>query len=134
GKEFALEKRLPIALQFVTFDGAQRAGLVGADLPANIAAAMDNFHNTLSDEEQQDPKFRYRVAFVPKVSGKASKADLAVEFIKPGSPEAEAVERVLLKEVERPKYLPTQIVEKVKAAGYPAFTIYDHTLLAKQLD
>lgn len=134
GKEFALEKRLPIALQFVTFDGAQRAGLIGTDLPANIAAAMDNFHNALSDEEQQDPKFRYRVAFVPKVSGKASKADLAVEFIKPGSPEAEAVERVLLKEVERPKYLPTQIVEKVKAAGHPAFTIYDHTLLANQLD
>ena len=73
------------------------------------------------------------MAFVPKVSGKASKADLAVEFIKPGSPEAEAVGRVLLKEVERPKFLPSEIVAKVKAAGYPAFGMYDHTLLAKQL-
>jgi hypothetical protein len=134
GKEFALEKRLPIALQFVTFDGAQRAGLVGADLPVNIAAAMDNFHNTLTDDEQKDPKFRYRVAFVPKISGKASKADVAVEFIKPGSPEADAVERILLKEVERQKYLPSGIVAKVKAAGYPAFNMHDHSLLAKQLD
>jgi len=134
GKEFALEKRLPIALQFVTFDGAQRASLVGADLPPNLATAMDNFHKGLSEDEQKDPKFRYRVAFVPKVSGKASRADLAVEFIKPGSPEAKAVERVLLKEVERQKYRPSDIMKKVRAAGYPAFNMYDHTLLAKQLD
>lgn len=134
GKEFALEKRLPIALQFVTFDGAQRAGLIGADLPGHIATAMDNFHSSLSDDEQKDPKFRYRVAFVPKVSGKASKADLAIEFVKPGSPEAEEVERVLLKEVERPKFRPSEIVDKVKAAGYPAFNMRDHTLLAHQLD
>lgn len=134
GKEFALEKRLPLALQFVTFDGAQRASLVSADLPAHIAAAMDNFHNGLTEDEQKDPKFRYRVAFVPKVSGKASKADLAIEFIKPGSPEAEAVERVLLKEVERPKLLPSEIVAKVKASGHPSFNMHDHTLLAKQLD
>lgn len=134
GKEFALEKRLPIALQFVTFDGAQRAGLVGAELPPHIATAMDNFQDALTEDEQSDPKFRYRVAFVPKVSGKASKSDLAVEFIKPGSPEAEAVERVLLKEVERPKFRPSEIVAKVKAAGYPAFSMHDHTLLARQLD
>lgn len=134
GKEFALEKRLPIALQFVTFDGRQRAALVGADLPPHVATAMDNFHNALTEDEQKDPQFRYRVAFVPKVSGKASKADLAVEFVKPGSPEAEAVERVLLKEVERPKYRPSEIVAKIKAAGHPAFSMHDHTLLARQLD
>ncbi|WP_096702507.1 DUF3644 domain-containing protein [Magnetospirillum sp. 15-1] len=134
GNEFALEKRLPIALQFVTFNGSQRASLIGANLPQHIATAMDNFHNGLTEDEQKDTQFRYRVAFIPKVSGKASKADLAVEFIKPGSPEAEAVERVLLKEVERPKYLPSEIVKKANAAGYPAFSMYDHTLLARQLD
>jgi len=134
GREFGLEKRLPIALQFVTFDGAQRASLIGADLPQNIGAAMDAFHGGLSEEEQKDPRFRYRVAFVPKISGKASKSDLAIEFIKPGTAEAEAVERVLLKEVERQKYLPSQIVDKVKKADYPAFNMRDHTLIAKQLD
>jgi hypothetical protein len=134
GKEFALEKRLPIALQFVTFDGAQRASLIGMDLPPHIATAMDNFHDRLTEDEQKDPKFRFRVAFIPKVSGKASNADLAIEFIKPGSPEAEAVERVLLKEVERQKYLPSEIVTKAKAAGYPKFNMHDHTLLTQELD
>ncbi len=134
GKEFSLEKRLPIALQFVTFDGTQRASLIGQDLPPNLATAMDNFHNGLTDEEQADPKFRYRVAFVPKVTGKASKADLAVEFVKPGTPEAEAAERVLLKETERPKFLPSQIVAKVNSAGFPNFKMYDHTILVNQLN
>jgi hypothetical protein len=95
---------------------------------------MGNFHNGFTDEEQKDPKFRYRVAFVPKVSDKASKADLAIEFIKPGSPEAEAVERVLLKQTERPKFLPSEIVAKAKAAGYPKFNMHDHTILVTQLD
>lgn len=134
GKEFGLETRLPIALQFVTFDGAQRANLTGTDLPPHIAATMDNFHDGLTDDEQKDPRFRYRVAFIPKLSGKASKADLAIEFIKPGSEEAEAVERVLLKEVERQKYLPSEIVIKAKAAGHLKFTMHDHTLLARELD
>ncbi|CAA2145612.1 DUF3644 domain-containing protein [Methylobacterium bullatum] len=134
GRQFSLEKRLPIALQFVTFDGMQRKSLLGADLPANISTAMDNFHNSLTDEEQKDPKFRFRVAFVPKLSGKASKSDLAIEFIKAGSPEAEAVERVLLKEIERPKLLPTEIVAKVRESGYPAFNMHDHTKISEQLD
>lgn len=134
GSEFALEKRLPIALQFVTFDGAQRAHLKGANFPPNVSTAMESFHNALTDEEQADPHFRYRVAFVPKVSGKATNADVAVEFVKPGSPEALAVERVLLKEVERPKCLPSDVVKKVRAAGYPAFAMYDHSLLVREMD
>lgn len=134
GMQFALERRLPIALQFVTFDGGQRALLTGENLPANVATAMDNFHNALTEDEQKDPRFRYRVAFVPKVTGRATNADLAVEFIRPGSAEAEAVERVLLKEVERQKYLPSQIVAKVRDAGYPNFKMYDHTKLAEQLE
>jgi hypothetical protein len=59
---------------------------------------------------------------------------LPSNFVKPGTPEAAAVERVLLKEVERPKFLPSEIVTKVSASGYPAFNMHDHTLLARQLD
>ncbi len=134
GAQFALERRLPIALQFVTFDGSQRALLAGENLPAHIATAMDNFHNALTEDEQKDPRFRYRIAFVPKVTGRATNADLAIDFVRPGSPEAQAVERVLLKEVERQKYLPSQIVNKVREAGFPNFNMYDHTRLAQQLE
>ena len=134
GKEFGLEKRLPIALQFVTFDGGQRAQLIGQDLPPNLSMAMDEFHSELSIEEQADPKFRFRVAFVQKLAGKVTQSDLAIEFVKAGTPEAYNVERVLLKETERPKVLPSEIVFRAKTAGFDQFTLYDHTQLAKQLN
>lgn len=133
GREFGLEKRLPIALQFVTFDGIQRAGLVGKELPGNLVAAIDDFHSLLTEDQKNDPKFRYRVALVPKAAGKIAKSDAAVEIVAPGTPEAEAAERVLLKETERPKYRATEILEKVEAAGYRNFNMHDHTVLARQL-
>ncbi len=135
GVQFGLERRLPLALQFVTFNAAQAAGLKkGHDLPATIAAVMDNYHAAMSEEELRDPAFSYRVAFVPKLGSKASKSDVAVEFIKPDSDEAKAINSVLLKEVDKARYTPTQIVQKMNDEGYPGFKISDHTALWQELD
>lgn len=135
GAQYGLERRLPIALQFVTFDADQRQALkAGRALPANIETAMDAFHDRLTDAQQADPAFAYRVAFVPKLGGKASKADLAIEFVKPGTPEAEEISRVLLKEVDKPRYTATQIVQRMQDEGYPRFTLHAHTRLWQDLD
>lgn len=135
GEQYGLERRLPLALQFVTFDAAQRAHLKkAADLPPAIASTVDAFHAKLSDEELSDPAFSYRVAFVPKVGSKASKADLAVEFVKPDSDEAEAISQVLLKEIDKTRYTATQIVELMHAEGYPRFGMGDHTKLWQGLE
>ena len=133
GKKLTLEKSLPIALQFATFDGRQRNSLLGADLPRHIKTAIDKVHEDLTENEWNDPRFAYRVAFVPKLSGNPSAADQAVEFVKPESPKAIEAEHVLLKETERPKFLPGGTVRKVQDAGYPKFNMYDHTLLWKRL-
>ncbi len=133
-KKLTLEKRLPIALQFVTFDGRQTKSLLGADLPGHIKTAIDKLHEKLTEDEWNDPRFAHRVAFVPKLSGTPSTADQVVEFVKPGSPEVIEVERVLLKETERPKFLPGQIVKKVQDADYPKFNMTDHISLWQQLD
>lgn len=134
GPRYGLEKQLPLALQFVTFDGQQRQSLRTSRLPGHIATSMEDFHDSLSEEEQRDPKFRYRVAFVPIVAGKPSKSDVAIEFIRPGSEEAIAIERVLLKDVEKPKFLPSQIVSRVRSSGFSDFSIHAHTALARELD
>ena len=134
GLQYGLERRLPIALQFVTFSPDQQAILKKAgNLPRHIETMMDSFHQRLSPEEQGDPRFAYRVAFVPKVVNRASTADLAIEFIKPDSDEAIQINQVLLKEVERPKYLPMQIVKAMKAEGYSGFTVGRHTDLWQSL-
>lgn len=135
GPQYGLERRLSIALQFVTFSSEQRTALKRASaLPPHIATMMDTFHLGLDDAQQADPAFAYRVAFVPKVGGRASNADLAVEFVKADSAEGEAINRVLLKEVNRRRYTPSEVWELMQAEGYPRFNRARHTELWQQLD
>lgn len=135
GGQYGLERRLPIALQFVTFSSDQRSILKKAStLPPHIETAMTEFHQGLTDEEIADPAFAYRVVFVPKIANRPSAVDLAIEFVKPGSDEASEINRVLLKEVDRKRYLANQICEVMHAEGYPGFTSAKHTALWKQLD
>jgi hypothetical protein len=135
GMQYSLERRLPIALQFVTFSSDQRAVLKKASsLPAHIETMMNDFHRRLTEDEQADPRFAYRVAFVPKVGNRASNADLAVEFIKADSDEAKEVSRVLLKEVNKKRYTAAQVVEVMRAEGYPAFKQHNHTELWQSLN
>jgi hypothetical protein len=135
GEQFGLERRLPIALQFVTFDAAQAAGLKASpNLPKTIAATMDAFHAKMSEDELKDPAFAYRVAFVPIVGSKASKSDLAVTFLKPDSDMAMEVNSVLLKETDKKRYTATQIVDLMRAEGWPRFNMSHHTSLWKELD
>lgn len=135
GARFGLEARLPLALQFVTFDTDQISLLKRArSLPKNVETMMANFDKGLSDEERVDVAFAYRVAFVPVNANRASSADEAIRFVKPGSDEAAEVTRVLFKEVMKTVHTATAVVEKMKAEGYPAFTKNAHIRLWKDLD
>jgi hypothetical protein len=135
GAHFGLERRLPIALQFVTFSADQRSVLKKAsDLPPHIATMMDAFHEALSTEEQGDPRFAYRVAFIPKIGNRASSADLAVEFVKPDSEEGREINSVLLKEVDKRRYTARQIIGTMHDEGFPRFLQHNHTTLWQELD
>ena len=133
GAQYALERRLPIALQFVTFSPDQRALLKKAGtLPRHIETMMDEFESHLTPEQQGDPRFALRVFMVPKVANRAPSADLAVELVLPGSEVAEKF-NIALKEVEKKKYLPGEIVKNMKAEGWDRFTMDSHTKLWKRL-
>jgi len=49
--------------------------------------------------------------------------------VKAGSVEAEEMNRVLLKEVERPKFGAKQVVETVQGEGFPRFNLHHHAKL-----
>jgi hypothetical protein len=135
GAQYGLEKRLPIALQFVTFDPGQRSILKKAStLPTNIETMVDAFHSALTEDEQADPNFAYRVVFVPKLGNRASSSDLAVEFVKSDTDEAREINRVLLKEVDRRRYTATEVVSLMHDEGFTRFTMGPHTELWKELD
>lgn len=134
GMQYGLEGRLPLALQFATFGTEQRRLLKRASsLPPNVAAMMDNFHGGLTAEEQADPAFAYRVLFTPKVGARASNSDQAVEFIKAEDADPEKITRILLKDVDKNRHSPGQIVELMQKGGFPQFGIRDHTELWQSL-
>lgn len=134
GSRCGLERRLPIALQFVTFETDQRTALKkGTDLPGNIETFIDAFENELSDEEYADPAYSYRAAFVPIAKNRVSGADVAIEFVKGDSEESREISRVLLKEVDRRRFTATQVWTMMQAEGFPKFNQHAHTMLWKEL-
>lgn len=134
GAQYALERRLPIALQFVTFSPDQRALLKKAGtLPRHVETMMDAFELQLTPEQRADPRFAFRVFMVHKTANRAPGADLAVELVPPGSNIAEKF-NLALKEVEKRKYLPSEIVSTMVAEGWGGFTMDSHTKLWKRLE
>lgn len=133
GLQFALERRLPIALQFVSFSPDQRALLKqAADLPRHIETMMDAFETRLTPEQRADPRFAFRVFMVHKTANRSPSSDLAVELVPPGSEIAEKFQ-IALKEVEKKKYLPGQVVTLMRREGWNRFTMESHTRLWKEL-
>jgi hypothetical protein len=126
GPQYGLERRLPIALQFMTFSSDQRAVLKrAANLPRNIETLMDDFSAQMTTEEKLDPDFAFRVNFTPVLANRSASADEVIEFSKTTPQEAGAI--AFIKEVDRKKYRAGQIVKLMKAEGYPRFTMQSHT-------
>ncbi len=135
GSQYTLENRLSVALQFVTFSSDQRKILKeSARLPRHIETSIEKIHDRLSPEELADPRFSFHVAFIRKTASRASAADEAIEFITSESDQGEKISKVLLKETEKPKYRPSQIVAQLKTDGYSKFTMQKHTELWRSLD
>lgn len=134
GGQYALERRLPIALQFVTFSPDQRAHLKRASgLPRNIETMVEGFENRLTAEQQNDARFAFRLYMVQKTANRAPGADLAVELVPPGSEVSDKF-ALALKEVEKRKYLPNEIVTLMKREGWRRFTMDSHTRLWQALN
>ena len=134
GEQYGIEKHLAFSLQFSSITREQVASLpVDIDMPSNIKAFIDGFEGKLSDEEFNSPSFAYRVLFVAKIANRKGQADQVIEFVKADSQLAQDVNRAytVIKETERPKYLPSGIVGLMKKEGHSRFAIHDHTILWK---
>lgn len=137
GADYGIDKHLSFSLQFSSLNKEQVDKLSQAQgLPENIRAYITEFDLALTDEEFNDPKFSYRVFFVPKTANHKGQADQVIEFIKPGSDLAEGINTkyIQIKETERPKFLPSRIVKLVKDSGFEKFNMMHHTLLWQSLN
>ncbi|MBW2618035.1 MAG: DUF3644 domain-containing protein [Deltaproteobacteria bacterium] len=137
GDKYGIDKHLAFSLQFASISREQIEALPSpGNMPAHIRAFVQGFEGELSDEEFNSPKFGYRVLFIAKTANRKGQADEVIEFVKSDSPLAQNVNKAytVIKETERPKYLPKGIKELMEDEGYTRFTIASHTNLWKQLD
>jgi len=134
GDKLGIDKHLAFSLQFTSISQEQIETLPTPDkMPSYIKSFIDGFENQLTDDEFNSPKFAYRVLFVAKTANHKGQADQVIEFVKSDSPLAADVNRAytVIKETEKPKYLPSQIVSMMKDKGYKRFGMTQHTNLWK---
>ncbi len=135
GDEHGLDRELGVALQFAGITKDQRDLLLkDTDLPAHLIAAHNAYEDALPDEVIRDPKYAYRVAYVERSVNSKGKADQVIEFIRPDSAEGQEIARVLIKESERKKYKPRDIIDIMRREGHRGFNQHAHQLLWKAAD
>lgn len=137
GDEFGIDKHLSFSLQFSSIGREQVEALKDAPgFPSHIRAFINAFDEQLTDAEFNDPCFAYRVLFVPKTANRKGQADQVIEFIKADSDLAKDLNKnyTVIKEIEKRKHLPTQVVDAMQGAGFPKFAMYHHTKLWKAED
>lgn len=134
GNKYAIDNHLSFSLQFSSISEDHVNQLREfIDLPKNIASYINAFDDNISEEEFNSPKYSFRVLFVPKIANTKGQADKVIEFIKADSPEAKTLnkEYVAIKESEKQKYRPTQIIDAMKEKGFEKFNMHHHTQLWK---
>ena len=135
GERYSVSKELAISIQFSAIVPEQEVDLRTNDrLVKNIKNFITSFEETLSKDDIDNPRYAYRVLYVPINANRKGQADSVVEFVRPGSEVAGEIERVLIKETEKNKCLPSGIVKAMKEEGFPKFTISRHTELWKEQD
>lgn len=137
GDRHGIDRHLSFSLQFASLSKEHVEMLAErTDLPANIHRFIDGFDGELPEDEFNSPQFAYRVLFVAKTANNKGQADQVIEFIKSDSDIAASVNKkyAVVRETERKKFLPSQIVELLQADGYPKFNMHAHTQLWKSRD
>jgi len=134
GDRCGLDRDVSIAIQLAGIEREQRNMLLrDMDLPPSFLAAQAAFERELPEDVARDQRYAWRVMMVHRSTSSKGAADEMVEFIKPGSDVEGEIQRVLVKELEKRKYRPMEIVAAAREAGYPGFGPHQHTLLVKEL-
>lgn len=137
GDENGIDKHLSFSLQFSSISRDQVDQLASQkDLPANILGYVTAFDSSLSEEEYNHPRYAYRVLFIPKTANRKGQADQVIEFVKADSELAKGVnaQYTVIKETEKKKYLPGEVVSIIQSEGFTKFNMHAHTSLWQSQD
>ena len=138
GERYSLGTAAAFTLQFRDLKSPVTPENTVSLLPSNVAKYFQEFDAQLSDQDRKSPYFRSRFLFVPVVTGKKAQADKVIQFVSFDSDLGKEInddyQQVYLKEVERPKYLPSEIVKLMNGEGYTHFNMHHHIQLWKKMN
>ena len=137
GERYDVREQLALSLQFAPISPEQTHALKdNPKLSLNVKNYIASFESGLTEEQSSNPHYAYRLFFVPKSANRAGQADRVIEFIPADSPAAIGLnhEYTLIKETEKDKYLPSDIVSLMKEEGFSWFTMGVHTKLWQSKD
>ena len=137
GKQHSLGEVIAFTLQFRDFTTPTPEESV-APLPSNVARYLRDFDSALSEEDMKSQSFRRRFLFTPVMTSKNAQADEVIKFVTFDSDLGQEInakyQQVYLKEVERPKHLPSKIVKMMQEEGHTSFTMHRHIQLWRKMD
>lgn len=137
GSAYNISNELALAIQFAPISPTQSQGLQNnPHITTNVQNFVVDFEENLSEDSLRSARYAYRILFVPINVNRKGQADQVVEFVKSDSPLAQNLEKTyaIIKETEKRKYLPSEIVALMKEKGYQRFTLYKHTQFWKSKD
>jgi len=138
GRNYGLDNNLALSLQFAELDYNQANIIKDKQelIPKNITAYIADFDHNLSDDEAKSERFAYRLIFSKILANRKGQADRVVEFVEPSSKAAKSLSKEywVKQETEKPKYSATQVVAKIRDAGFADFNIPRHTKLWQKYD
>ena len=122
-----IASRLPLTLQFSELSLSQASKMMASNqLSQELRTFILEFEHKLTDAERNDTAYEAHVQF-ELVNKNRGEDLLKLAVLKPGDDEPENVAAFALKEVEKPKYLPGEIVRMMKDEGFDDFTMQKHT-------
>jgi hypothetical protein len=115
----------------------------GSVLTRYVAVITSNDVDMIGSEafrsQQRHHSYRvglYRLLFAKVLAKRKGQADRVIEFIDPKSDLAKSIakEYWVKEETEKPKLSATQVIQKVREAGFKTFGMYQHTQFWKEHD
>lgn len=137
GQNYNISNELALAIQFAPLSVEQKENMQSnPHITTSIRNFVVEFEDNLSEESLRSSRYAYRILFVPINVNRKGQADQVVEFIRSDSPLAHNMEKTyaMIKETEKRKYLPSEIVNVINEMGYKNFTINKHTDFWKSRD
>lgn len=134
GTKYSLESHLRFALQFRDLVHSQH--LEVKPLPSNVSSYITRFETELTTATLDSPRYAYRVSMKRLLANRPGQANRVIEFVSEDSDAGHHLDKsqAFIKETERPKSRPGEIVGDMKQTGFTSFNMHEHTRLWKALD